>query len=137
MSLLLADARQKALSDLESGVERECSGCMTPFVAVKGFERLCPICFKLDRGYDLYVGDKALLRLQEKYRSSQERHAALEGRYKRVRAKAKQLMQAAASGDLTQERITQLIRLCHPDKHGNSRAATDVTQWLLSMRRKG
>ena len=137
MSIRLREARQKVLSELDPGIERECTGCMTPFVAVKGFERLCPICFKIDRGYDLYVGDKALLRLQEKYRSARERNDDLESRYKRVRSKAKELMQSASNSVLTQERITQLIRLCHPDRHGNSPAATDVTQWLLSMRRKG
>lgn len=32
------------------------------------------------------------------------------------------------------EWIKRLIRLCHPDKHGNSKLATEMTQWLLSMR---
>ena len=30
--------------------------------------------------------------------------------------------------------ITQLITLCHPDKHGNSQKATTATQKLLAMR---
>lgn len=30
--------------------------------------------------------------------------------------------------------ISQLIRLCHPDKHKNSKASTEATQWLLSVR---
>jgi len=36
---------------------------------------------------------------------------------------------------LTQERIRTLIRLCHPDKHGGSEAANEITTWLLTMRK--
>jgi len=32
-------------------------------------------------------------------------------------------------------RIRQLLQLCHPDKHGNSRLACEVTQWLLRQKR--
>lgn len=37
---------------------------------------------------------------------------------------------------LTPARLRQLIQLCHPDKHGNSDQSNDVTQWLLSLRKK-
>ncbi len=30
--------------------------------------------------------------------------------------------------------LRRLIHLCHPDKHGNSDAAKEVTQWLLEIR---
>lgn len=43
---------------------------------------------------------------------------------------------AADTGDIPQARIKQLLRLCHPDRHGNSTTATEVTQWLLSIRRR-
>lgn len=32
--------------------------------------------------------------------------------------------------------LDRLIRLCHPDKHDNSDAATKATQWLLSIKDK-
>lgn len=32
------------------------------------------------------------------------------------------------------EMINRLIRLCHPDKHDNSKAANEVTVWLLAER---
>jgi len=32
------------------------------------------------------------------------------------------------------DRLRALIRLCHPDHHGGSRLATEVTQWLLELR---
>ncbi|MDB6013122.1 MAG: hypothetical protein JWL65_5372 [Gammaproteobacteria bacterium] len=31
-------------------------------------------------------------------------------------------------------RLRQLLQLCHPDKHNNSKAATEVTAWLNGMR---
>jgi len=41
-----------------------------------------------------------------------------------------------AAGSIDGARLRQLIQLCHPDRHAGSRAATDVTKWLLSMRRE-
>ena len=32
--------------------------------------------------------------------------------------------------------LDRLIRLCHPDRHGNSAASNEATAWLLSQRRK-
>ena len=32
------------------------------------------------------------------------------------------------------EMMRRLLHLCHPDKHGNSKAATEATQWLLEQR---
>ena len=143
MSILLREAREKALAELADGQSRPCECCNTPFVAVKGFERVCPVCFKLDRGYDLYVGDKALLRLQEQYRAKTEELeqaraelAQLTERYNRVRSKARKLMKEAVVSTVAPSRVEQLIRLCHPDKHANSDLATDATRWLLSMRTK-
>lgn len=33
-------------------------------------------------------------------------------------------------------RVRQLIQLCHPDRHGGSPLAHDVTAWLLGLRRE-
>lgn len=33
------------------------------------------------------------------------------------------------------EKLKALVQLCHPDKHNGSRAANDMTQWLLSQRK--
>lgn len=32
------------------------------------------------------------------------------------------------------EMLARLIRLCHPDRHGNSEAANVATAWLLEQR---
>lgn len=31
--------------------------------------------------------------------------------------------------------LSKLIRLCHPDRHGNSPMANEVTRWLLEQRK--
>lgn len=37
---------------------------------------------------------------------------------------------------LTRPKIDQLLRLCHPDRHANSPLATEITTWLLSLRKE-
>ena len=130
----LKKKRNEHLEDLLASPQRVCDECNTPFAAPKGFESMCPVCFKLDRGYDLYVGDKALLLLQEQYHTQVLRLANLTARYNHLRAK--QAPSPSPQMPLDPKRVEQLIRLCHPDKHQNSRAATEMTQWLLSQRRK-
>lgn len=38
------------------------------------------------------------------------------------------------SSSFTKDEIRTLIRLCHPDRHGGSAAATNMTAKLLSLR---
>ncbi len=33
------------------------------------------------------------------------------------------------------DRLRQLIQLCHPDKHNGSATANEVTQWLLTLKK--
>ena len=35
-----------------------------------------------------------------------------------------------------QSMLIRIIRLAHPDRHGNSEEANDVTRWLLEQRRR-
>ena len=37
---------------------------------------------------------------------------------------------------LTHDRVMQLIRLTHPDRHGGSALSNEVTKWLLELREK-
>lgn len=34
------------------------------------------------------------------------------------------------------KRLSQLISLCHPDRHNNSPASNEITVWLLEMRKR-
>lgn len=133
MSLLLQEARAALLAQLKAETAHPCEGCHLPFVRAKGFERLCPVCFKLDRGYTLYASDKMLLLVQESLKDAQSKHEACPKELSKWKTRAVALRRAAKT-TLSQERIKTLIRLCHPDRHGNSPEATRITQWLLAMR---
>ncbi len=39
-----------------------------------------------------------------------------------------------AEAAITLDRVNQLIKLTHPDRHGNSPEANDATAWLLDLR---
>lgn len=41
-----------------------------------------------------------------------------------------------AESSITLDRVNQLIRLTHPDRHGNSPEANEVTAWLLELRQR-
>lgn len=40
-----------------------------------------------------------------------------------------------AATPIDRARVRQLLQLCHPDKHGGSRLAENVTAWLNDLRR--
>lgn len=43
---------------------------------------------------------------------------------------------AVSFGDaLTKKKLLALIALCHPDKHANSERASEITKWLLELRK--
>jgi hypothetical protein len=37
-------------------------------------------------------------------------------------------------GGIPADMLKRLIQLCHPDKHGSSKASTTATEWLLQQR---
>lgn len=54
-----------------------------------------------------------------------------------LREEVRELRDAFAevrAADLPPDMLARLIRLCHPDKHNGSEAATVATQWLLARR---
>lgn len=94
--------------------------CGMPFVATQDWMYECIICWKLESGYTLTKGDLAFQEMQEAYKKL-----------------AVKLTELEASAELSQERILTLITLTHPDKHRDSVVSTEVTKWLLSLRRQG
>lgn len=50
--------------------------------------------------------------------------------FEKGKAEAPQLAREA----LDLKRVRQLLQLSHPDRHDNSRAATEATRWLLRQR---
>ena len=43
--------------------------------------------------------------------------------------------QPTTNNQFTEKEIKQLISLCHPDKHGNSKSSSEITKKLLDMRK--
>jgi len=38
--------------------------------------------------------------------------------------------------DIDISRLRKLLMLCHPDRHGNSESSTEMTRWLIEIRKK-
>ena len=43
-------------------------------------------------------------------------------------------LQAVTAASIPPDMLSRLIRLCHPDKHGNSEASNTATSFLLAQR---
>lgn len=46
----------------------------------------------------------------------------------------REVVDAQKATAIEPDMLARLIRLCHPDKHGNSESANTATQWLLAQR---
>jgi hypothetical protein len=106
--------------------------------------RKCIICWKTGAKYDLTKSDKAFQSIQEETDRIQKDLVRMQGEVQRLmaelqteKAKPKKVRVVEAEGALTQDQIRQLIRLTHPDRHGNSELSNEMTRWLLSLRKKG
>ena len=141
---------------------RDCDTCDKPFVADEEWKRVCVLCWKESKGYKPGIGDRAFGDLQKvvielqvaEQELGKSLHEAnleaeeLQTKLKAARRKARQLRKELREKEqqqpepvhsptpLSADQIKALLRLCHPDKHGNSELATRTTQWLLSMRKK-
>ncbi|MGH8579542.1 MAG: hypothetical protein ACREVK_05250 [Gammaproteobacteria bacterium] len=99
-----------------------CHACGRLFQARAGWEWLCYPCWRLRRDRDL-EHENAQLRQRL---TEMEREAMRRATYS----------QHDLSAEL-RERLPRLIQLVHPDKHGNSAGANEMTAWLLSLRGRG
>jgi hypothetical protein len=93
----------------------------------------CTPCYKVFKkaetaAADSYWVDRA---------AAESMAATLKNRVATLEGVIGDLMNKPKAGGLDRELAEQLPRLllvCHPDKHGNSQAATKATQWLLDVR---
>ena len=132
-------AREDAKSEVSDWSEQACTGCGLLYPQRSSYERKCPVCFKLDRGYNLLWGDLSLLWAQEKILALQEQVSAKEKELLDTARKLKKAEDAARKQEVLAPDsipILTLLKLCHPDKHSGSEDATEVTKKLLTLRRK-
>lgn len=102
-----------------------CTACGMRYESTFPRRGLCTYCWALDNGY---TNGKVVSGLISQM-------GLLVEDYVRLQELAKPTKPEIQNG-LSQDQIRKLIGLCHPDRHGNSKTATEITQWLLSQRNK-
>jgi hypothetical protein len=45
------------------------------------------------------------------------------------------LLKSQKAAPIPEDKLKKMIMLCHPDKHNGSKTSTEITQWLLSLRK--
>lgn len=109
-----------------------CDECQKPFFRDEEWKTTCLVCFKCTSGYSLYGADKQIILFQDALHDLTDKikkYAYDADLWKRRAISAKE-----KKAPFTQQQIKDLIRLCHPDKHGGTKKATEMTQWLLSLK---
>jgi hypothetical protein len=125
-------SRDHAKEEIKDHTVAVCATCHRPFYRDEDWKITCLICFKTERNYDLYAGDKQMLLLQDAMHDLTEKlreHANDAETWKRRAIKEKK-----KKTPITKSQLKDLIRLCHPDKHQGNKKATEITQWLISLR---
>jgi hypothetical protein len=154
------DADPQALSGLLTARElRECAGCGAKFVG-QSWHTHCHDCYRYiksdpdaprrDPDAELYLLRAELEMIRQEL--IQERQAYLET-IDRLAALERACIDLKSDREIWMERyykalairspkrpaipphiLRRLLWLCHPDRHGDSEAATSATAWLLSQR---
>jgi hypothetical protein len=104
--------------------QAKCPVCGNAFLRDEPWKRVCFPCWR-----------------KTKNRTTADSSAEAENR--RLRQEAAKLRNevhtlrsviAIRAASIPANMLKRLIRLCHPDRHGNSQASTEATQWLLAQR---
>jgi len=102
-------------------MHKKCSHCLTWFEAKFPNAKLCLTCWKKrERAFAEY----------DDLCNEVDRLIGMVGRL-RAELEARQ-----PAGAIPPAMLKRLIRLCHPDKHGNSETANEATRWLLEQRKR-
>lgn len=128
---------------------KNCDQCKKPFPADEHYQRLCLVCWKRGKGYELTKADvafdetrEALVLLRDEILDERKKSEALTQQLaEQVRVSGGVSRENRVSWDkgvsrLSGNQVEKLIRLCHPDKHKNSELSNQVTKWLLAQRKK-
>jgi hypothetical protein len=102
---------------------KRCRECKGVFFAQEDWNTTCICCWKESKEMDLLGGDRQVREFQALVEKLQEELLFQE---------LKQALPTTLKG----KKLKDLIFLCHPDKHQDSKKAKEVTQWLLEQRGK-
>jgi hypothetical protein len=96
-----------------------CESCSTRMPAdAPSYMRLCRPCYAASKRRETADLHDEIVRLR--------------GEVARLRLQAP----AVAAAALEPTMLRRLLQLCHPDKHGGSTMAGEVTAWLLALRER-
>ena len=108
-----------------------CESCGDTFTRAPGesWKRLCLSCWRATPAAKKAARDKLAQLTAELAETRAERDRL------RLRVLALELdgQQAKPEG-IPPEMLRRLVRLCHPDRHSQSKAANQATAWLLAQR---
>ena len=91
----------------------------------------CPTCG--NRYHQDQPWKKTCLSCWQKKKRAEESYSGANEEVQKLRAEVLRL-RLAAPPPIEAKMLSRLIRLCHPDRHGNSEAANEATAWLLAQR---
>ncbi len=115
---------------------RRCIGCGGNFTPRNGWEKLCYSCWKFKKDAD----DQKAIERQERAEHLEKLRVLTERLERAKRDEPRRVeyieIPCQKSESDWSRQIMRLIKLCHPDRHGNSQEANDVTRWLLEERQK-
>ncbi len=108
-----------------------CPQCGLAFHKDQPWKTVCLGCWKHNRRAETPEGHASneLQELRREIAFLREENNFLAGELERLQERP-----ALPSG--LKGRIQDLIFLCHPDKHSGNRKATEITAWLLDVRRE-
>jgi len=132
-------------------VLKSCSACELPFIRSSEHDTslICIPCTRINQDIELTALDEAHMALAQHLQNTLEQTQtddsplkkelevatkkikSLERKIKTLTKKTKTTPKSQIPADL----LKTLIFLVHPDKHDNSPAATEATQFLLSLRK--
>jgi hypothetical protein len=92
---------------------------------------ICPICGS--RYHQDEPWKKTCLPCWQKKKRAEKSSSGPYEELQMLRAELLRL-RLTAPPSIAPDMLSRLIRLCHPDKHGNSEAANEATAWLLAQR---
>jgi len=100
-----------------------CGECSGWFQAVETWQVVCKPCYKGRKQEET----RLLVEQRDHYRQR-----AADRDYWRWRTAS---LSAAASPLLSPDMLKRLLQLCHPHRHGNSKASNEVPRFLLALRK--
>ena len=115
---------------------KKCVKCKYTFIANEGWESTCIVCWKESKEMDLLKGDKQVRLLQKELAHRNHELKMLKMKQTSMEHRVLKLKDDKRKSKLPLDnRLRDLLMLCHPDKHKNSEKSSDVTRWLLEIRK--